>query len=445
MRGEELMNLSRRTTVAGAAVLTGAGFLPKRVFGANERINVAFVGAGGKGNHAVKMLTGNPMVNFVAFADVDEARAVPSYQQYPGLPRYRDFRAMLDKHEKQIDAVVVSTPDHTHHYAAKWCMVRSKHVYVEKPLAHSIREVRDLMAAEKKYKLACQMGNQGHSGVGLQTLRLWMEEGVLGDVREVRAWSNSGWNKADLARPTGDPVPGTLDWDQWIGPAAKVDYSSAYLPAKWRGWNEFGSGALGDWACHNMDAAYDVLELDCPSSVKLESTGPSKLSFPASVRLTYTFPATKERGEVILKWYQGKEYSPERPADMDPERQMGTDGGGTLLIGSKATVVMGSHAGTPRIVPETKQRELAKSLPKVREKQSKHYDNWLLGIKGEETCRSNFAYGGRLTETMMYGLIAMKLNRDLTIDPNKRLIVGDKEALEAMRGPAPREKWGIFG
>jgi hypothetical protein len=324
-------------------------------------------------------------------------------------------------------------------------MVRSKHVYVEKPLAHSIREVRDLMAAEKKYKLACQMGNQGHSGVGLQTLRLWMEEGVLGDVREVRAWSNSGWNKADLARPTGEPVPGTLDWDQWIGPAAKVDYSSAYLPAKWRGWNEFGSGALGDWACHNMDAAYDVLELDCPSSVKLESTGPSKLSFPASVRLTYTFPATKERGEVILKWYQGKEYSPERPADMDPERQMGTDGGGTLLIGSKATVVMGSHAGTPRIVPETKQRELAKSLPKVREKQSKHYDNWLLGIKGEETCRSNFAYGGRLTETMMYGLIAMKLNRDLTIDPNKRLIVGDKEALEAMRGPAPREKWGIFG
>jgi hypothetical protein len=194
-----------------------------------------------------------------------------------------------------------------------------------------------------------------------------------------------------------------------------------------------------------MDAPYDALGLDCPSEVNIESTGPSKLSFPESVKITYTFPATEKRGKVILKWYDGKKFLPQRPEGMDPKRKMDFGGGGTIIIGSKATLMTGSHASTPRIVPETLHQEMAKagSLPKIKFAQSNHFDNWLLACKGQEKCRSPFAYGGRLTETMMYGLIASRVNRNLKIDPVKRVILGDKEAAKYMSWPKTRKGWEI--
>jgi predicted dehydrogenase len=434
------MQNRRHFLCKSAAAFAGVQILPSSVFGANEKLNIAFVGAGGKGWHAVQSLLENDLVNHAAFADVDEPRAAQSRQARPKTPFYSDFRKMLDQQGKNIDAVIISTPDHTHHFNAKTCMSAGKHVYVEKPLAHSIAETRDLMALEKQTGLACQMGNQGHSGGGILMLEEWAKAGIIGDVTEAYAWAGPKWSVPD-ARPAGATVPAGLDWDQWLGPAAMVPYSSKYLPGAWRAWYEFGCGTLGDWACHNMDAPFHVWALNCPSKVEIESSGPSKLSFPKTVRLTFTFPATSTRGEFKLHWFHGENHAMPRPPELEAERKFPE--GGTIIRGSKATVLMGTHAGTPRVIPELKMREMVSTLPKVNLKRSDHWNNWLLAIKGQEACRSSFAYGGRLTEAMHYGNIALHLNRSLTINPVTRSILGDEEGVALMSGPAAREGWKI--
>ncbi len=436
--------INRRNFLTKTAVaFAGIQILPRSVFGvasANDRLNIAFIGAGGKGWHAIQSLQPNELVNFVAFADVDERRATQARQTNPSVPFYRDFRVMLDRHGKAIDGVIISTPDHTHHYCAKHCLQAGKPVYLEKPLTHSIAETRDLMALEKRTGLACQMGNQGHSGGGILLLEAWMKAGILGDVTEAHAWQNTVWTNPD-ALPAAEPVPDELDWEQWVGPAAMRPYSSKYLPAKWRGWFDFGCGTLGDWFCHNADAPYAVWQLDCPSRIEIESTGPKKTSFPASAKITFTFPTSVAGGEFKIHWYHGKEITLPRPPELDAESPV--PAGGTLLRGSKTTVLMGTHAGTPRVIPEIKMQELATTVPKVNTKRSSHWNNWLLAIKGEETCRSNFAYAGRLTETMHFANIALHLNRNLTIDPKTRTIVGDAEATALMASPTPRNDWAI--
>lgn len=430
----------RKFLATTATAFAGIQILPRSAFGANERLNLAFVGAGGKGWHAIQSLQHNNLVNFVAFADVDERNVVAARKAHPAVPFYLDFRVMLDQHGKSIDGVIVSTPDHTHHYCAKWCLQAGKPVYLEKPLAHSIAEVRDLRALEKKTGLACQMGNQGHSGGGILMLDAWFKAGILGDVTEAHAWAGPIWSVAD-ARPKSEPVPAGLDWEQWIGPTALTPFSAAYLPAKWRSWFDFGCGTLGDWFCHNADAPYDVWKLDCPSRIEIESSGASKLSFPGTVKVVFTFPATSSRGEFKLYWYHGKNHALPRPPELEAENPVPE--GGTLIRGSKATVIMGTHGGTPRVIPELKMRELITSLPKVNVKRSNHWDNWLRAIKGQETCRSNFAYGGRLTETMHFANIALHVNRNLTIDPKTRTIIGDNEAAALMSGPKPRKEWAV--
>jgi predicted dehydrogenase len=431
--------ITRRNFLAKSAIaFAGIQILPRSAFGANERLNIAFIGAGGKGWHAIESLQKNDLVNFVAFADVDERHVTDARKTNPAVPFYSDFRVMLDKHGKAIDGVIISTPDHTHHYCAKMCLLAGKPVYLEKPLTHSIAEARDLMALEKKTGLACQMGNQGHSGGGIPMLEAWVKGGILGDVTEAHAWQKIVWSNPD-ARPVAEPVPAALDWEQWVGPAAMRPYSSKYLPANWRGWFDFGCGTLGDWFCHNADAPYAVWQLDCPSRIEIESSGPNKISFPASAKITFTFPANSTRGEFKLYWYHGKSNTTPRPPELEAGDPVPV--GGTLVRGSKATALMGTHAGTPRIIPEIKMQELVKTLPKVNVKRSNHWNNWLLAIKSQETCRSNFAYAGRLTETMQFANIALHVNRNLTIDPKTRSIIGDEEATALMTGPKPRAGW----
>jgi predicted dehydrogenase len=436
--------INRRNFLTKTAVaFAGIQILPRSVFGAasaKERLNIAFIGAGGKGWHAIQSLQHNELVNFVAFADVDERRVTQARATNPSVPFYRDFRVMLDKHGKAIDGVIISTPDHTHHYCAKTCLQAGKPVYLEKPLTHSIAEARDLMALEKKTGLACQMGNQGHSGGGILILEAWVKADILGDVTEAHAWQNNVWTNPD-ALPAAEPVPDALDWEQWVGPAAMRPYSSKYLPAKWRGWFDFGSGTLGDWFCHNADAPYTVWQLDCPSSVEIESTVPNKLSFPASAKVTFTFPTSVTGGEFKIHWYHGKKMTIPRALELEVGDPV--PDGGTVVRGSKATILMGTHAGAPAIITEFEMKELARAVPKVDVKRSSHWNNWLLAIKGEETCRSNFAYAGRLTETMLFANIALHLNRNLKIDPKTRTIVGDAEATALMTGPTPRKGWAI--
>lgn len=447
---------NRRSFLKSSALLTVGAIVAPTILPAHsagvsayDKLNVAFIGAGGKGMHAINLLVNHPKINVVALADVNDQSADNAYKLLPNIPHFRDFRKMLDKLNKQIDGVIISTPDHTHHYIAKWCMKMGKHVYLEKPLAHSIHEVRDLMKMEKETGLVCQMGNQGHSGPGIKQLNEWIQKGFLGEVSEVHAWTNAGWNKVNASRPEAQPVPETLDWDLWLNAAAEVPHNKAYYPAVWRGWNEFGSGALGDWACHNMDAPYFALGLDCPGKVEIESTGPSLLCFPESVKLTYTFKSGKYGNQVKFSWYQGPKFTPPRPAQLEEGRKMGNEGGGTLIVGTKSTVMMYSHATSPCFIPQSKQLEMVDLIKvKIDPNAPKtywngHYDNWINACKGLEKPNSDFAYGGRLTETMLLGNIAIKTNRSLTIDPVTRKILNDPQALALMSNSSPRKGWEV--
>jgi len=437
--------LNRRSFVSRSALAASAlAIHPLQILKArspNEVINVAFIGAGGKGGHAIRTLENNEKVNFIAFADVDEVRAADSFKKHPGVPRFKDFRKMLDEHEKEIDAVVISTPDHMHHYPAKWCMEMGKHIYLEKPLAHSIEQCRELARLEKETGLVCQMGNQGHSGTGIASLKAWIDAGILGDIEELIAWNPGRDRRIWTQRPPVELVPDTLAWGLWLGAAEAVPYNHNYLPGSWRWWFDFGHGSLGDWACHNMDAPYYALDLGLPSSVNIRSTGPTKYNFPNGVEVKYSFQQSGKK-DLPYTWYNGGYFGPKRPVNLDPEIEFGNKGGGTLILGSKASVLMRSHAGNPRIFPEATRRELADDLPTI-EPRSSHYDNWLLSIKGKEKTRSHFAYSAQLTEVMHYGNIALKVNRDLSIESKKRKILDDKEASYWMHGPAPRKGWNI--
>lgn len=444
---------SRRTFLKNSAVaLAGATIIPAAAFGANERLNIAFIGAGGRATRLfTHQLKNHPLLNMVAFADVDDVSAATSYKTFPDVPRYRDFREMLDKHERQIDGVIITTPDHGHHYQAKWCMNMGKPVYLEKPLTRTIQEAEDLMAMERETGLVCQMGNQGHSSKGLQELNAWIRHGILGEILECHAFVTMDYyNPAKKLLPE-EPVPGTLDWDLWLGPQKFIPYNPAYCPRTWRKWFPFGGGALGDWVNHNMDAPYYALGLDCPSKIEIESTGPKKgVAFPDSAKITYTFPLKNENRDLKFYWYQGETYKPPVQGDFDPFTEVvNSIYGGTLIIGSKASVLMNSHAGTPRIIPEKKHLEMASSLPEVEYKEryqrpdNGHYDNWLNALKGLEKPNSDFAYGGRLTQCGQFGNIALNLDCNLEIDPVKKVILNNEEAASSeLVGYQPREGWG---
>ncbi len=438
--------MNRRSFISHSAIAAAFSSLSFDILkaqskGANERVNIAFIGVGGRGAGHVRFAENSPLANIVAFADVDDARAAATFKAYPTVPRFRDFRKMLDRHGKDIDAVVISTPDHMHHYPAKWCMLEGKHVYVEKPLAHSIRECRELAALEKKTGLACQMGNQGHSGQGIELLKKWIDAGILGDIEELVAWNPGDKRPNVKERPPAQSIPETLDWDLWLGSSPEVPYNVAYCPHAWRWWFEFGHGSLGDWACHNMDAPYFALDLGIPSSVRIRSTGPSKYNFPANAEIDYRFPR-EGRSDLSFKWYSGLEFGPKRPSELERDRELGSGGGGTLIYGSKANVMMNSHASSPRIFPEAHFQELASSLLRAG-KRSSHMQNWILACKGKETARSHFEYSARITEVIHYGNIAMHVNRDLEIDPKKRKIIGDREATRLASIPKPRKGWKI--
>ncbi len=445
-------NLKRRSFLKKSAIITSGVLLAPTIITSckgkpalSDKLNVAFIGAGGKGHHAIEILKSSPLMNIIAFADVDYRIAAKTFEAFPDVKKFYDFREMLDKMGKQIDAVVISTPDHTHHYIAKYCMLKGKHVYLEKPLAHNIREVRDLMALEKQTGLACQMGNQGHSSTGFKQLNEWIEKGFLGEVNEVYAWTQAGWNDAEVLRPEKQSIPEGLNWDLWLGPATEIEYNEAYLPAKWRGWNEFGLGALGDFACHNMDAPYSALGLGCPEQIEIESTGSSNLSFPKSAKLTFLFPDSKFGNKVKFSWYQGSEFLPPRPSGLEQGVEMGNIMGGTVIVGSEATVIMDSHSGSPRFIPASKHTELQPKFAVYEDpgNWNGHYDNWLLACKGEAKISSSFYDGGRLTETMLWGIIALKINSGFKINPQTKQIINNAEASNLIGYPTPRKGWDL--
>ena len=450
--------MNRRNFLAVTSAGTAGSFLFPNILVAKESatLNVACIGVGGRGDHLLSNVLAND-VNVVALADVDLNRSSKARKKLDGIPFYQDFRDMLSKQIKEIDAVVVATPDHTHHYIVKSCMKEGLPVYVEKPMTHSIHEARDLMQMEKETGLACQMGNQGHSSYGPFLAKEIMRAGIAGEISEVHAWTTHKVFAPFNALAEAKAVPETLDWDTWQGPVSGVAYSDAYLPGKWRKWNRFGGGALGDMGCHCMDVPYHALDLTYPDKIIPEFTEPRyKESFPGSVKITYRFPGNSQRGPVTLTWYHGTEFKPPRPEALAEKDDLGGQHGGSYMVGSKETVTAGG-TGTPiSFIPSVRRKELAPQLKALMSKNNvqarendahyqtyvgDHMKNWLDAVRGNVTANSNFAYAGRLTQVALLGNVAVAVNDTLKIDPETGDILDNPEAVKLAQGPEPRKGW----
>jgi len=417
MKSCEKKTISRRKFLAKSAV---AGFafhyVPSRLLGADapsNKLNIAGIGVGGMGRSNLRQCESE---NIVALCDVDSQYAAETFKRYPNAKVYKDYRVMFDK-QKDIDAVVIATPDHTHAVITMAAMERRKHVYCQKPLTHTVYEARKIRAAARKYKVQTQMGNQGHSSEHIRLLKEWLADGAIGDVTEVYAWTDRPvggrpWsNFAVRAKPEDAPtVPESLDWDLWLGPAPHRPYHPEYHPMKWRAWLDFGTGALGDMGCHIIDPAFWALNLGAPESIEATSTHwqkeVSSQTFPRASIVRYQFPARGNRPPVKLTWSDGR-LLPPIPDALEKGRRIPDSG--AFIIGDKGCMMHDSHgADGLRIIPETKMQQYKrpqKTIPRVKDG---HEGDWIRACKYGKPASSNFECGAALTEMILLGMVAIR-------------------------------------
>ena len=424
-----------RRKFLGAASTAAAGLMvvPRHVVGATQKkgakkapsdtLNIACVGVGGMGAADTR---GCRSQNIVALCDVDDESVAKLLRRddlepnekamYDKAAKYRDFRRMLEK-EKGIDAITVSTPDHNHAVIAMAAIKLGKHVYVQKPLTHTIKEARDLAEAAKAANVVTQMGNQGHAGEGARLVCEWIRDGAIGNVFEVHCWTNRPiWPQGEIDAPKEVPsVPSTLDWDVWLGPAPFRPYHPAYHPFKWRGLWDFGTGALGDMGAHIMDQPFWALDLKAPISVEASSTVFSKDYAPAAEVVTYEFAARGSMPPVKLTWWDGG-LMPPRPAELEPGRMVGDDGGGCFFRGDKGLLMCGTYGENPRLVPETRMQDY-KRPEKTMPRSKGIREEWFEAIKNGTKSTTDFSYSGPLTETMLLANVAVRLK-----DKNMKLL-----------------------
>jgi predicted dehydrogenase len=437
------LSLSRRGFLASSAACAAFNLPASRVFGQavtappSGQFRFAQIGAGGKGDSDLNNTVGSGGI-LVGMCDVDPKKAEKNYKKFADVPKFSDYRKMLDKLDKEIDGVVISTPDHTHAVAALDAMRRGKHVYVQKPLARTFEECQLMLEASRKYKVVTQMGNQGHAGAGLLLWKKMMDASAFGDIQEVHTWSNRPiWPQGMTAWPAPEATPEGMDWDSWIGPAAMRPFSAAFAPFKWRGWWDFGCGAMGDMACHNMDPAFWILELGLPTSIKCEASAPAGIAYPAWSIIEYTFPATKACPKGIkMTWYDGKKL-PEKPANSHPEYKLGDNG--CMIVGSKMTAVGGSHASPPLPVAlgkeaygpavkdaERQWREVSKQL-----KGCDHHKQWVDACLAHDmkVPGSTFEYSVPMTQAILLGCLALRFpGKELKWDNKKHQFTNLPEA-----------------
>jgi predicted dehydrogenase len=418
---------SRRKFIADASV-AGAGFfiVPRYVLGKghiapSDKLNIAGIGVGGKAEVNLPYAYNKGSDNIVALCDVDDRQSVNGRKKWPKAPYYKDFRKMLDKEHKHIDAVIVTTPDHMHAVIAMAAMQLGKHVYCEKPLTHDIYEARMLTRAAEKYKVVTQMGNQGSSGDDTRKIETWVQDGIIGDVHTVHVWTNRPTWPQGVPTPSGKfAVPKELDWELWLGTAPQREYNPAYLPAIWRGWVDFGSGSLGDMGCHFMDVPYRALKLRYPVSVET-SVGSVytgffqeaiyKDSYPPSAKTHIQFPEREGMPAVEMIWYDGG-IRPKRPAELLPDEPMGEIDGGIIFEGTKGKIMAGLFGRNPTLLPTRRMKE--ETLPPskfelVEGGTEGHQQQWVKACKkgwGAYTS-SSFDKSGPLTETVLMGNLAV--------------------------------------
>ncbi|MGN1359864.1 MAG: Gfo/Idh/MocA family protein [Kiritimatiellia bacterium] len=417
------------TSSAAAAVLAGtgraepvAGYKPpaqilKGQLVKGRKVNIAAVGVGGMGLSDCSNWGGE---NVVALCDVDDKASDAARKRYPNAKYYKDFRKMFAEMADTIDAVSVSTPDHMHYPIALAAIQLGKHVYVQKPLTHTIEEARHLREAAKVHQVKTQMGNQGHSNQTTRLCKEWLNAGLIGDVARVDIWTNRPIWPQGCKKPTPAPVPPHLDWNLWQGVARKTDYSPAYLPFNWRGWWEYGCGAIGDMGCHTMDAAYWALDLRAPTRVELLKTAGNgnELSPPTGAVVRFHFSRRGNLCPCVMTWYEGS-CRPPMPDTLEKDRNLGTSG--QLFYGTKGILHGGGdYCNSVSFVPHAAKAELLKTRPPQtlpRIPRGDHYANWLDAIKGkiDEAC-SNFDYAAGLSELGALGNLAIRTGKSFDWD-----------------------------
>ncbi len=445
--------VSRRKFIVGS-LAAGAtlALLPGRLAHAAEaapagrKLNVAFVGIGNRGNDLLKSFAGTGLVNVVAFCDVDllAAHTAESRKMFPDVPGFQDFREMFAKMGDRFEAVVVATPDHSHFVVAMHAMAQGKHVYVEKPLAHTFQEVEMLMARAAQSGVVTQMGNQGHSGNNYHQFKAWIEAGIIKDVTKVVMFMNSprrwhGW-KID-GFPTGEPVPPTLDWDLWHANTRVHPFSAKLHPENWRSWFAYGDGAFGDWGPHILDTTHRFLGLGLPRVIEAEKRdGANEFIFPQASTIRFDFAARPGMPPVEVFWYDGVKNIPPLPAELGPDAKLGQLNG-KFIYSQKLVFQGGTHGDTLRIIPEDKMRAMAPDLPHIGSGFSDHFRNFALACLGSEETRSPFRVSGPLSQVFLLGVIAQRLGGRLEFDPVTKRFTNNARANELLAGEPPRAGW----
>ncbi|GAC1381016.1 MAG: Gfo/Idh/MocA family oxidoreductase [Ginsengibacter sp.] len=437
----KLPDNSRRDFIKNTAI-AAAGFMivPRHVLGGkgfiapSDKLVIAGVGVGGKGESDIANFYKSGKAEIAFLCDVDDRRAATTVKNFPKAKYYKDWREMMDKESKNFDAVSVSTPDHNHAVITLAAMQRGKHVYVQKPLTHDIYEARVLTEAAKKYKVVTQMGNQGASGDGVRQLMEWYDAGLIGDVHTVYCWTDRPvWPQGIPWPALKTDVPKELDWNLWLGTAPYKDYIDKLVPFNWRGWWDYGTGALGDMGCHIVAPAFSVLNLRYISDVQASvgsvyvdefKRGYFPDSCPPSSHATMHFPKTnKTLGPVEVHWMDGG-IQPQRPEELGPNEMFGDGGNGTLFIGTKGKMMCGTYGVNPQLLPTSRSKEVSvpKTIARVPLGDNGHYAQWVEGAiagYGKTQLSSSFDTAGPLTEALLMSNLAIRGN-DVRVARNGR-------------------------
>jgi predicted dehydrogenase len=446
-------SIGRRTLLKGTAVAAAVSIVPSHVVAASknskkkgvapsDKVNLAIVGCAARGGSIGNWHASTGLCNVTTLCDIDARSLNRMGGKYKDAQKFQDFREMFDKAGKTFDALTIGVPDHAHFPISMLAMSQGKHIYVEKPLAHTFNECELMIAAMKKYNVATQMGNQGHSGSNPMQFEAWVKAGIIKDITKVDACMNSGrrWHPWKFDEWQSEDTPKEVDWDTWLGTAPAHPFSGKLHPGNWRGWFEYGDGAFGDWGPHTLDTIHRYLDCGLPiktTAVKLE--GRRKLIFPMSSTIRFDFPKRGIHPAMEINWYDGTKNKPPRPAELEKGRNIPRCG--KVMYGKELNFIGGTHSATLSIFPDIKRKELGDKLPRITGRQSNHAENFLLSAMGKEKTRSSFDISGPLAQMFCLGCIAQRIGGELDLDLKTKQITNSKLGNQLLTGPPPRKGW----
>ncbi|AOS45639.1 putative oxidoreductase YvaA [Lacunisphaera limnophila] len=443
----------RRFLTSALAAGTALALAPSRLVRAAEtapagrKLKVAFVGIGNRGLDLVKTFRDTGLIEAVAMCDVDlmaehtaEARGI-----FPEARLFQDYRELFAQAGDTFEAVIIATPDFTHFVVAMHAMRAGKHIYLEKPLAHTFQEAELLMAQAARSGVVTQMGNQGHSGNNYHQFKAWQEAGIIADVTRVDMFMNSPrrWHGWDVkGYESHEAVPATIDWDLWHANRPVHPFSARLHPGNWRGWFDYGNGAFGDWGPHILDTCHRFLALGLPHTIEaVKRDGPNDFIFPQATTIRFDFPARGAMPPVEVFWYDGVANLPPLPPEMANAATPFKQRNGKFIYSKKLTFLGGTHGETLRIVPEEKMRELGPTLPRITGGFSDHFQNFALACLGREETKSPFHISGPLSQVFILGVIAQRIGGRLEFDPVVKRFTNSDRANELLVQEAPRPGW----